>query len=178
MTPEQLKEKLESKFKFTVQPPFGPYDFRFIDSVIYNENDIVADYIIESDTLPKHFKIILSNYRKFDKQLPTPYDNFENVTIEIDDDPDFPIYVNYSTRPDKQVLIISTHEPKYKVGQKVKSTFVKNENIMIVKKVRRDMQFSIQKNRHVFLRYSYDCELPNGDVTDYSEDKLTLASDS
>lgn len=112
MTPEQLKKKLESKYKFTVQPPFPPLDIRFEGDVIYNENDIVADYTIQEDISPKYFKMRLSNYRKFDQPLPTPYDNFEDIVIEIDNDQDFPIYVNNSNRQDKRIVRIKGFDKK------------------------------------------------------------------
>lgn len=117
-TPEQLKEKLESKFKFTTQPPFTPLDLRFEDGCIYNENFIFADYTIEEDSLPGHYKFKLSNFRDNSsgesKLIPVPFRAFDDIAIEIDGEPEFRVYVNSSGDGRRvQVTIKGYDKPKY-----------------------------------------------------------------
>lgn len=114
MTPEHLKEKLESQFKFTVQPPLKALDLRFEDGIIYNENHLVADYKIESTDHPKHYKIILSNFRS-DSQMGI-YEDFSDITIVIEDEPEFPVFVNITNRTDRKpatIKAIKQELPKF-----------------------------------------------------------------
>ncbi|WP_119080140.1 hypothetical protein [Chitinophaga alhagiae] len=118
LTPEQLKEKLESKFKFTTQPPFTPLDLRFEDGCIYNENFIFADYMIEEDSLPGYYKFKLSNFRnnsgKESKPIPAPFRAFDDIIIEIDGEPEFRVYANSSGDGRAvQVTIKGYDKPKY-----------------------------------------------------------------
>ena len=98
MTPEQLKVKLESKFKFTIIHPEPLYDIKFEDGVFYSENDVVADYEIIAEQIPKHYSMLFTNYRKLPHHtpIPPPFNDFKNVKIEIEGDPNFPIILNYS----------------------------------------------------------------------------------
>lgn len=111
MTPEQLKQKLESKHHFTAESGLS---LSFIDGKVYTETNLTADYVIIAGHSPNHFRMEFSNLQRTDDSERAFGSDFNDIVIVIENDPDFPVFINStSMTPGKARFLKGFDHPTY-----------------------------------------------------------------
>ncbi len=97
MTPQQLLSVLETN-KFRLQPPFEPIEYEFKKGCIYKGGEPYSYYEIYEGT-NGHFQMKYTNQVKINPDNgQTTYTlifGFDNILIVVDNDPRFPVIVNF-----------------------------------------------------------------------------------